>query len=48
MLFIFDALEPMDDDALTAVADDLVIHLTPLAADIQTVRRLIRAGSSTD
>lgn len=41
-LFILDALDPMTDAALEAVADDLVDHLSRLGPDIHTLRRLIR------
>jgi DNA/RNA-binding domain of Phe-tRNA-synthetase-like protein len=43
-LFILDALEPMDDEALQAATDDLVIHLTQLGPDVRVVQRLISAG----
>lgn len=42
-LFILDALGPMDDDALTAAADDLVGHLAE-GAQIRSWRRLVGAG----
>jgi DNA/RNA-binding domain of Phe-tRNA-synthetase-like protein len=44
VLFILDALEPINDDALHAVADDLVTHLSLLGPDIRTARRLMAAG----
>lgn len=44
-LFIFDALEPMTDEALDAAADDLVDHLSRLGLDISVARRLIRSGT---
>lgn len=40
-LFIFDALEPLDDEGLLAAADDLVAHLTRLGPDLRVARRLI-------
>jgi DNA/RNA-binding domain of Phe-tRNA-synthetase-like protein len=40
-LFVLDALDPMDDDALSAAADDLVTHLTRLGPDVRAARRLI-------
>jgi DNA/RNA-binding domain of Phe-tRNA-synthetase-like protein len=40
-LFILDALDPMTDEALDAVADDLLAHLPRLGPDMQSVRRLI-------
>ncbi len=42
-LFIFDALDPMTDEALHAAADDLIAHLTRLGPVIQVHRRLISA-----
>ncbi|MGC5583432.1 B3/B4 domain-containing protein [Ornithinimicrobium sp. W1665] len=42
-LFILDALGPMDDDALTAAADDLVGHLAEGSA-VRSWRRLLGAG----
>ena len=40
-LFVLDALDPMDDDALAAAADDLATHLTRLGPDVRAARRLI-------
>ena len=40
-LFILDALAPLDDDALTAAADDLAGHLERLGPDVRVVRRLL-------
>jgi DNA/RNA-binding domain of Phe-tRNA-synthetase-like protein len=40
-LFIFDALDPMTDEALDASADDLVAHLTRLGPEVRLVRRLL-------
>jgi DNA/RNA-binding domain of Phe-tRNA-synthetase-like protein len=40
-LFVLDALDPMDDDALSAAADDLATHLTRLGPDVRAARRLI-------
>jgi DNA/RNA-binding domain of Phe-tRNA-synthetase-like protein len=48
VLFILDALDPMGDDALVAVADDLVARLTPLGPDVRAARRLIAAGTEPD
>ena len=42
-LFIFDALDPMTDEALHAAADDLVAHLTPFGSSVVATRRLIAA-----
>ena len=42
-LFIFDALDPMTDEALHAAADDLIAHLTRLGPGIQVHRRLVSA-----
>jgi len=43
-LFIFDALDPVDDKALHAAADDLARHLTRPGHSVQAVRRVIGAG----
>jgi DNA/RNA-binding domain of Phe-tRNA-synthetase-like protein len=43
-LFIFDALDPVQDQALHAAADDLTDRLTRPGPGVQAVRRLIRAG----
>jgi DNA/RNA-binding domain of Phe-tRNA-synthetase-like protein len=40
-LFIFDALAPMDDEALGAAVDDLVDRLNQVGPDVQEARRLI-------
>ena len=44
-LFIFDALDPMADEAVLAAADELVAHLTRLGPDVQVDRRLIAADT---
>jgi DNA/RNA-binding domain of Phe-tRNA-synthetase-like protein len=41
-LFILDALDPMTDEALDAVADDLLAHLARLDPGIDSARRVIR------
>lgn len=43
MVFFFDALEPMSDDALQAAADELLANLTDLGDDVRWAQRLIRA-----
>jgi DNA/RNA-binding domain of Phe-tRNA-synthetase-like protein len=43
-LFILDALDPMTDDQLHLVGDELVRNLLPLGPGVQTHRRLIAAG----
>ena len=40
-LFILDALAPMSDESLTAVADDLVGQVSRLGPDVWATRRLI-------
>jgi DNA/RNA-binding domain of Phe-tRNA-synthetase-like protein len=40
-LFIFDALDPMTEEALQAAADDLVAHLISFGPSVQAVRHLI-------
>ncbi len=40
-LFIFDALDPMADEAIHAAADDLVAHLARLGPGVRAERRLI-------
>lgn len=40
-LFIFDALEPMSPDALSAAAEDLVTHLRRLGPDVRVASRLL-------
>jgi DNA/RNA-binding domain of Phe-tRNA-synthetase-like protein len=47
-LFIFDALDPMTDDALHAAAEDLVVHLARHGPDVRVHRRLIAAGPALD
>lgn len=42
-LFIFDALDPLTDEALHAAADDLVSRLARLGPDVNVVHRLIAA-----
>lgn len=42
-LFILDALEPVTDEALESVADDLLRHVSGLGPDVHTARRLFRA-----
>jgi DNA/RNA-binding domain of Phe-tRNA-synthetase-like protein len=41
-LFIIDALEPMTDQELDAVADVLVDHVARLGPDVRAARRLLR------
>ena len=43
-LFIFDALDPVDDKALHAAADDLAGHLTRPGRSVQAIRRVIGDG----
>lgn len=43
VLFILDALEPMNDDALTVAGDDLVARVNRLGTDVTAVRRVIAA-----
>lgn len=43
MVFFFDALEPMSDEALQAAADELVENLRDLGDDVRTAQRIIRA-----
>ncbi|HUB41082.1 MAG TPA: phenylalanine--tRNA ligase beta subunit-related protein [Streptosporangiaceae bacterium] len=43
-LFIFDALDPMTDEALHAAADDLASYVTRLGPDIRVARRMISGG----
>jgi DNA/RNA-binding domain of Phe-tRNA-synthetase-like protein len=40
-LFIFDALAPMDDDALRAAGDDLVDRLGQIGSGVRSARRVI-------
>ena len=44
-LFILDALEPMDDLALTSALDDIAGRLTELGRSVTVERRIIGAGS---
>jgi DNA/RNA-binding domain of Phe-tRNA-synthetase-like protein len=44
-LFILDALDPVDDKALHAAADDLVEHLTRPGLTVQAIRRVIGAAA---
>jgi DNA/RNA-binding domain of Phe-tRNA-synthetase-like protein len=44
-LFIFDALEPMTDEALRAAAQDLIDRLTGWIPDLTTATRLIGPGT---
>lgn len=43
-LFIFDALDPVTDDALAAAADGLIRQLLRAGADLSVARRLLAAG----
>jgi DNA/RNA-binding domain of Phe-tRNA-synthetase-like protein len=45
-LFILDALEPLDDDALQAAADDLASHLLRFGPDVLIARRLIAVDTT--
>lgn len=47
-LFILDALDPLTDQALTTIADDLIAHLARLGPDVRTARRLIAADTTLD
>jgi len=47
-LFILDALDAMTDEALHAVADDLVVHLSRLGPAVQVARRLIADGPTPE
>jgi DNA/RNA-binding domain of Phe-tRNA-synthetase-like protein len=47
-LFIFDALEPMGDEALASAVADLTAHLTRLGPEVQVVQRLIAADRTVD
>ena len=40
-LFIFDALEPMTDEALHAATEDLAAHIARFGPDVRVARRLI-------
>jgi DNA/RNA-binding domain of Phe-tRNA-synthetase-like protein len=43
VLFIMDALEPVDDEKLNAAADELSSELGKLSSDIKVFRRLLQA-----
>jgi DNA/RNA-binding domain of Phe-tRNA-synthetase-like protein len=45
-LFILDALDPMTDEALAAVADDVADQLSRLGPDVRVARRLLAAGGT--
>lgn len=45
-LFIIDALDPMSDEALHAVAAELSEHLLGLGPDVQVNHRLLRAATT--
>lgn len=45
-LFIFDALEPLSDEALDAAAADLLAHLTRLGPDVRVARRRLAATTT--
>jgi DNA/RNA-binding domain of Phe-tRNA-synthetase-like protein len=45
-LFIFDALEPIADEALHAAVEDLIDHLTRRGPDVRVARRLIGNGKT--
>ena len=47
-LFIFDALDPMTDEALQAAADDLSTHLNRLGPDVHIARRLLSGSATPD
>jgi hypothetical protein len=42
-LFILDALEPCNDDALNAAADELSAELSKLSPEVKVERRVLRA-----
>lgn len=44
VLFILDALEPVDDKALNAAADELSTELSKLSQDVKVSRRILRAS----
>ncbi|EON69973.1 hypothetical protein W97_09238 [Coniosporium apollinis CBS 100218] len=44
VLFILDALEPVDDKALNAAADELSTGLSKLSQDVKVSRRILRAS----
>jgi len=43
VLFILDALDPLTDDALTSVGDELILHLRELGPAVHAETRLIAA-----
>lgn len=43
-LFIIDALDPLSDDELQTIADELVSHLSRLGPDVTHARRLLSAA----
>jgi DNA/RNA-binding domain of Phe-tRNA-synthetase-like protein len=43
VLFILDALEPMNDEALNAAADELSAELSKLSPDVKVERRMLTA-----
>jgi len=45
-VFILDALDPMTDESLDAVAVDLLAHLSRLGPEVRTARRLIAWSAS--
>ena len=45
-LFLFDALDPMTDEALLAAADDLSTHLLRLGPDVHIARRLLSSSAA--
>lgn len=47
-LFIFDALQPIGDEALEAAADDLAAHFDRLGPDVTIARGLISAGTPSE
>ncbi len=47
-LFIFDALDPMTDEAVRAAAQDLADHLSASVPGLVVASRLIRPGTGTD
>ena len=46
-LFIIDALEPMTDDALQAVGDDLLARLHGFGPSVRSARRLLAAATTS-
>lgn len=44
VLFILDALEPLNDEALNAAADELSDVLSKLSSDVKVERRVLRAS----